>query len=786
MNPKNNRTYQFGEFTLDVADRRLERGGEAIHLQPKTFDTLVRLIELRGRVVTKQELLDTLWAGTCVTQNALTRCIKEARKSLGDDATDPAFIRTVSRVGYRFIATTRELETERSATRRPRLIPFSDQRSVPVQRTGSASRYGRRFALLTALTGLAAIGVALAIWLQPPAPQEERPRAYNTIAVLPFVNMSDDPGNEYLSDGISEDLLNKLAELPDLRVSARTSAFFFKGKQVDISTIAERLDVATIVEGSVRRHGDKVRITAQLIDTNDGYHLWSDTYDREVGDVFAVQDEIAESIARALQTILPSVVGASTYRPDLGAYQLYLRGRETIHRRPADWIPRSVQYFSKAIEADPAFAEPYAARAISNAISILHGGEPDAETEFGMVRKALELKPDLPEAHAALGLLHQSQSDFLDAEDAFRRAIDLNPNFSSARSWLASVLGQTRRFAESHSEMMTALRTDPLDPLVNANSANVLSRTGKYDEAISLLQGWLEFPPAPPMVDFEMVRVNASYGHYDQSMSWAHDILADHPEWTLPHVYLVSGYARLGDLDNAAAALAALERFDRSTRTFLSRAEYLFISGDVAGLRAHMNTQADVDPKPWSLVYWSGISSLLSGDSATAIETLRWIDQTRGHPIPSGMFVTDEVEFLLWLAAAYRANAEHELATETAGRALRILEGMSDQGFRFPAFLRMTAQAHAQLGDREAAIAALTAAVDIGWRNYWATVHDSRWDGVRADESFAALMKRVQSDVEIMRGRVNRAAANDDWPSLRITDRNAEAALASPPGSSSL
>ena len=239
-------TTTFGPFTLDDAARQLCRGAEPIHLSPKAFDLLTLLVQRRPGAISKSDILDTLWRDTFVTEGNLAVLVKEIRDALGDDAQRPAYIRTVQRFGYAFAATV----AERHAS--------------------------------------AAAGVGSAV-------DATRP----SIAVLPFANMSADPANEYFSDGLAEEILNELTHVPGLRVIARSSAFAFKGKHDDIRRIAEALDVTHVLEGSVRKSGNRIRVTAQLIAARDGSHVWAERYDREVADVFAIQDDISGAIGSA-------------------------------------------------------------------------------------------------------------------------------------------------------------------------------------------------------------------------------------------------------------------------------------------------------------------------------------------------------------------------------------------------------------------------------------------------------------------------------------------------------
>ncbi|MCH8203341.1 MAG: tetratricopeptide repeat protein [Proteobacteria bacterium] len=288
----------------------------------------------------------------------------------------------------------------------------------------------------------------------------------HSIAVLAFVNMSSDPDQEYFSDGISEELLNLLARIPELRVVSRTSAFSFKGKNIDIPTIAAQLNVAHILEGSVRKSGNRVRITAQLIDVKTDSHLWSETYDRELTDIFVLQEEIATAIARALAVELnigpgQSLVTART--TDMAAYDRYLEGRSLVAKR-ADFS-RAIQLLSEATRRDPAFAPAWAALAQAHALSFYHLRTPKVEALNAAeiaARRALEIDPDLASAHSVTADILRDRGNWSAAEESYKRALALNPDEVEANSQYAQMLLQTFRFGAALPYAEKAAQLDPL------------------------------------------------------------------------------------------------------------------------------------------------------------------------------------------------------------------------------------------------------------------------------------------------------------------------------------
>ncbi len=316
---------------------------------------------------------------------------------------------------------------------------------------------------------------------------------YNSIAVLPFMNISADPENEYFCDGLAEELLNALAKIDNLKVAARTSAFSFKGKNRDIGEIGDALGVRNVLEGSVRKSGNRLRISVQLANAADGYHLWSERYDREMQDIFDVQDEITLAIVDALKLKLFGDEKSAMLKKgtdDAEAYELYLRGRFLWNKRtPADFT-KAIEYFEQAISIDPGYALAYSGLADCHAFlgySEVFSPAVIAPKTRAAALKAFELDATLAESHASMAMYKAFyEFDQQGAEDSLLTAIRLNPNSSSAHYWYCSLLASQGRFDESGEQGRIAMELDPLSPIVNGNAARCLCHARQYDEAIEL------------------------------------------------------------------------------------------------------------------------------------------------------------------------------------------------------------------------------------------------------------------------------------------------------------
>jgi adenylate cyclase len=315
-----------------------------------------------------------------------------------------------------------------------------------------------------------------------------------SIAVLPFTNLSGDTTKDYFSDGMSEELLNLLARVPGLQVASRTSSFAYKGRNVDIREVGSQLGVDTVLEGSVRQAGDQVRITAQLIDTETGFHLWSETYDRQLADIFQVQDEIAGAIVSKLRLQLApedQQLAQRTRAPtqNVEAYELYLKGQAVWKKRGEENLKRAIELYQSALARDPAFARAHAALASAYVVMAGYTKEQGDEKKFNPMaetsaRQALVLEPNIGEAHAVLAQINADRGDFLDAESGFFFAISLEPNEPTPHHWYSILLSRVGRLQAALTQARRAYELDPSSPVLAANLGNMLLQLGQDDEAL--------------------------------------------------------------------------------------------------------------------------------------------------------------------------------------------------------------------------------------------------------------------------------------------------------------
>jgi TolB-like protein/DNA-binding winged helix-turn-helix (wHTH) protein len=425
----------------------IERGDETVHIHPKPMAVLECLAAAGGEVVTRDELFEHVWPDVIVTDDTLTQSIVELRKAFGDSPRDHRIIKTIPKVGFCLV---------------PPVTLLSAEKETLAQR-----KAGNR----VKLTVIAVFLALTIIWVWWPAETPVTTKPQVSIAVLPFTDMSKDQDQEYFADGVSEELSNGLARVEGLRVTGRTSSFYFKGRNEDLRVIGEMLGVSHVLEGSVRKDGENLRITAQLVDTADGFHLWSDTYDydRELTNDLAVQERISGAVVSALEKELelqlgPVSQGVGTFSSE--AHDAFLRGKYLLAQRTVDALEGAVYEFEKAIEIDPDYAIAHAELSMSIFLYKYYAGtlgkrkDKDKKSRTLIhAERAMELNPNLAEAHAAMARVQKTREDRL---KYYEQAIEINPNYSIVYTWMGDPLKLLGRYKEVFTTHQAGLLLDPM------------------------------------------------------------------------------------------------------------------------------------------------------------------------------------------------------------------------------------------------------------------------------------------------------------------------------------
>ena len=687
------RKYRFEDFVLDTARGALLRAGEQVPLRKQAYEMLVILVKHHGELVSRESLMEAIWSDTVVTENSVTQCLKEIRNAIGD--TDLKKIRTVHKRGYIFD------------------VPLDSGESETGSATGMGTSGNRWLLAASAVLIIAAVG-----WWMLADPPVAKPVTSNeldkppaqSVAVLPFTNMSPDPDVTYLADGISEEILNQLAQIPDLLVIARTSSFKFRDPEVDIATIGQELNVAHILEGSVRIDGDTTRVTAQLVRTDNQAHLWSQSYERSLDRIFDLQKNIAMDVAQQLHVRLADASDSetqSTHTPNPESYEAYLRGRYLMTRRTRESITSAVEEFGKAVEHDANFSAAHAGLSLATRFlsRTLYGQLPKDEAVARArphAERALELDPGLAEAHAAMGYVLLDSPTMDQAMTHFRRAVSLNPDYADGLMWLSSLLADRGEYVESMALLEKAVRVDPLSETALWNYARRLRDLGRWKEAEVVLEKFETLAPG-------------------KHRNWTIEFDAVHGQWaqgalTALNVKLETTGSR--SLDTRIAILLAAMGLDNEALAMNDRHHHIvfeLVGMPLGTIESIQRSQIEIvlpDEQRWML----GKSFAAVGDYVRALPLLEENRELMDGRTILPWFGSNKVLALI----AARRSMQQETGTETLVAALN--DGVSryrDAGLIY-CDLQGCVEFEAAIadylsGDRESAADRLSKAVTSGY-----------------------------------------------------------------------
>jgi len=620
MNQPAKHYYEFGPFSLDTAERLLLRDGEELSLTPKIFDLLLVLVENSGRILEKEELMKAIWPHAIVEETNLTRNISTLRKVLGESQDAHPYIETIPWRGYRFVASVKEVTNTNSETAitippspsTPSETEERGSRSVEATAVGPASNVAslisriRRHQVAAGAIALALLAVSgwaffLRFKTHPPI---------ESLAVLPFTSGSGDPQTSYLSDGITESLINNLSQLPNLRVIARTTAFRYKDQAADPSIIGRDLNVSAALTGKVLLRGDALIVQADLVNVADGAQLWGQQYTRKLSDIFALQAEIATDIAEELQSKLTGEekrLLAKRYTNDSEAYKLYRMGRYYWDKRTEEGFKKSIDYFRQATQRDPHYALAHTGLADAYIGLTFYNYLPPEEAMPQAKASALEaLRSDdlLAEAHASLAHVKVNYDwDWAGAESEFKRAIAINPRYTTARQWYAAhYLTPNGRLEEALAEMSRARDIDPVSLVVNSFMGATLYFAGRRDQAVEQCFKTLELDPNFGVAHWRLGLALVQADRFEEAIAELNKAGALSGGSPLMKAALGYAYAVSGRRGEAMKILTELQK--RAERSYVSASE---IAAIYAGLgdwdRAMAWLEKAADERAFHLVY---------------------------------------------------------------------------------------------------------------------------------------------------------------------------------------
>lgn len=571
VNPKPGRCiYEFGPFRLNPEEHILFRDNTPVSLRPKEFAVLLALVEVHGHVCTKNDLLERVWPGQYVEEGNLNRQISTLRNVLGDTADQPLYIATIPKVGYRFTASVREIRDENSdlVIERHTIARVVTEEELINDQSELESKQDPH-ALLTAgekqanrkrlwTLGIAAVLlVALSLgfayaWRSRNSPEQNARATPRSLAVLPFKPIGDADDNQYLGLGMADALITKLSNIKELNIRPTSAVRKYDTPEQNPVAAGRELRVDAVVEGSVQRIGERIRVTVQLVSVHDGAPLWAEKFDEQFTNIFSVQDRISEQVARALPLTLSTAekeMLSKRYTANSEAYQLYLKGRYFSDKRTEEGLQKGLEYFQQAINLDANYALAYAGLADSNLLLAMYGALPPKDSlpkAKAMATKALEKDSGLVEAHISLAFARMTNDlDWSGAEVEFKRAIELNPNHATARHWYAEYLAAVRRHDEAIIEIKRAQELDPVSLIIHTEVGRHFYYARQHDRAIDELRKAIEMDP-------NFARAHQYLGRaYEQKGMYEEAVVECQKAWQLdntPRTLSFLGYAnaRLG------------------------------------------------------------------------------------------------------------------------------------------------------------------------------------------------------------------------------------------------
>ena len=545
--------FRLAEWTVEPQLNTLERNGHTVRLEPKVMQVLVCLADHHGELVPKEQLIRAVWADTFVTDEVLTRCISELRKALYDDSKQPRFIETIPKGGYRLLPPVELL----AHTTQPE-VPHGSRSAVLLSLSGVM--------LLAALVlfGLPGLRKQLFEWFGHDRRAGKTPTA-RSIAVLPLENLSGDASQEYFAEGMTDQLITDLAKIGSLRVISRTSTNQFKKTAKPLPEIARALNVELIVTGTVARSGDQVRITAQLVDGKNDTHLWAQDFERDLQNVLKLESDIAQDIARQIRVELTKEEGTrlKSSPVNLEAHDAYLKGRFQWNKKTGKAIRESIRLYQQAISSDPQYALAYAGIADSYIVLEDRGQMPPTEanplTKAAAI-KAVELDPNLADAHMVLAASKENEWDWAGAEREYRRAIELNPGLARAHHWYALLLLNTNRQSEAITEIQRAVDLDPLTDQLYVLEANILYSARQYDRAKKVIDLFEEPSKHSSVVHWLTGMVALANSSYSEAIAEFTTVASSEPDEPDSWSVLCYAYAKGGKRKEALEAFAKLDQ----------------------------------------------------------------------------------------------------------------------------------------------------------------------------------------------------------------------------------
>lgn len=755
-------SYRVGDWRVDPALDEIECAGRRVKLEPRLMRLLCCLAARAGQLLSVEELLDEVWSGVVVSQGSVYQAIAHLRRILGDMESPPRYIATVPRKGYRLVAT---VAPDISPPGEAAAAAASSRTAAPVAATAMAAttrdglpaisvvRRTRPLIAAAAITAAVVAAVALIVWLQSEPPPSDR--AAPTVAVLPFADLSADGSNAAFCEGLTSELLNSLARLPGLRVTGQTHAARHRGESAGVREAGIALGVTHVLEGSVRQSGGRLRVSAQLVSTADGFQVWANSFDRPSRDMIQIQTQIARAVVDALAGHLSPGAGNHVRRTPVArvnAYDLYLLGRRQQLRRNAAGLAEAVKFYRAALVADPAFALAHAGLADAYLVRRRldeRGIEETAALVQAEIDAALRLDPEAAAAHAAWSALLVEQGRPIEAIAAAKRALAIDSNYSEAYLRLGSAQehdGQPREALASY-DQATAL--DPLNTEIQVRRCVVQGALGRHAEADRSCARGFELQPELPDALWARARNAYARGQLDTAVELLRAALVRVPDQPAIHSHLASIYLDLGMYPESAEefrrARQGIERMSHA----LHIGPWLLATGDRDGLLRLLQSAKGNARDPQERIH-AAFLALAAGDAGVAT---RMLAARAEDAAPSAERTGPEVEGMRWgrcdpcaMSILQHRAGRSELAEATARSTLAALDRLERQGLVLHGLHYARAGLLAQQGRATMAMREILRAADLGWRRAWLMRVDPSLESLRHEPAFVALIARIEAD----------------------------------------
>jgi TolB-like protein/DNA-binding winged helix-turn-helix (wHTH) protein len=807
-----NKTFRVGNWLVQPDLNRLSDGDQVVTVEPRVMAVLVCLASRPGKIVKADEFMETVWHGRAHADDTIYQAVANLRKALGDDTQKPRYIETIAKKGYRLIGPVTAAATDSDM---PDSTPLSSNGQRQRRRKfDTQSHYFLSTISLLLVTGflfLSSSDVSTHY-----APNTYLASQVNSIAVLPFIDMSGGGDQDYLGDGIADEVLHTLTNIADMRVVARTSSFAMRGLALDVRDIGERLNVDAVLEGSIRNFGDRIRITVQLIHADTGYHIWSQRYDRTFSDVLAIQDEIAVSVARALRPDFR--VNRQLATTNLEAYDQYLLGKHQMNKRRPENLERALEHFQNSIDLDPEFALAYANLSWAYQLAATYGPlglseEHVLKASETAAHKAIELDDSLAEAWTALFHVYSWKLFNLDSQQfysidakppvgdnwakelanakrAMFRAMELNPNSAFVNRGYAHYLGLTKRIDDVFRQHLKLVELDPLSAVDRMNLSYGYFDRGQFDKAdneikiaVELEPGWHITWNAGALFFFQM-------GRLDEAIKWQKEAIKikgpnAEPVWAWR---IADAYLTLGDYASAEAWMSRSLKLNKPRWwIYLQRIQmYLAQASD---LEAHDVLTAWLTRIPGDDFCCHRSEMLLT--VADAINFGALVEMLVGHDdhaadlynsamaLPreqqhydsdiNNLFGHDALVSWGYLPAVNQAHLYQRVgqideADQLLDQSINYLDEFDAASLRntprqqvFPGNHYVRASIFSLRGEKKEALAAFRMAVSSGWNRAWYARRDPNMEGLRDDPEFQAILQDIDSRLVAMRERMQLA-----------------------------